>query len=174
MSNVIFYVSEVCSCDRSVNAIVNCLFGWNIHVGVDLSILWSLILEEIKMTMKLPTAFYSLTGSSIRTLRISEKTYLHWLRIGFYYFEDFSPPSSFERSFLTIVPLQIQSHSMSYDRWLCLLVALRQRIPSFLQDIRVHQNTFELSLFQRAHNRHQVIVCCVKNKSTQWKICYSS
>ena len=38
-----FYNSEVCSFDRCVNAIVNYLLGWKIHVSVDLSILWSLI-----------------------------------------------------------------------------------------------------------------------------------
>ena len=40
---MMFYNSEVCSFDRCVNAIVNYLLGWKIHVSVDLSILWSLI-----------------------------------------------------------------------------------------------------------------------------------
>ena len=86
-------------------------------MSVDLSNLWSLILEEIKMTMNTHRVWLisGVINQTIASLKDFRKNLPHLASIRFYYFEDFSPQSSSGKSFLTIVPLQIQLHSVMID-----------------------------------------------------------
>ena len=78
-----------------------------------------LILEEIKMTMKLPTEFDSLTGSLTKTLREFKRLPKKLTSIGLVFVFTISKISVFQAVlkglFLTIVPLQIQLQSVMID-----------------------------------------------------------
>ena len=78
-----------------------------------------LILEEIKMTMKLPTELDSLTGSLTKTLSEFKRLPKKLTSIGLVFVFTISKISVFQAVlkglFLTIVPLQIQLQSVMID-----------------------------------------------------------